>query len=90
MGIRSDVPTPARCLAARDHVGICPLYIGWGADGSVWFASEFKALQETCTRFEPFPPGHVYEQYVLPEKSNDPQISHPHSVLLHRAARRRK
>ena len=29
-------------LVARDHVGICPLYIGWGADGSIWFASEFK------------------------------------------------
>ena len=46
----------------RDHIGICPLYIGWGADGSVWFASEFKALVDTCTRFEPFPPGHVYDR----------------------------
>lgn len=44
-------------LVARDHVGICPLYIGWGADGSIWFASEMKALVDVCTRYECFPPG---------------------------------
>lgn len=26
----------------RDHMGITPLYIGHGADGGVWFASEMK------------------------------------------------
>lgn len=26
----------------RDHMGITPLYIGYGTDGSVWFASELK------------------------------------------------
>jgi asparagine synthase (glutamine-hydrolysing) len=47
-------------LAARDHMGITPLYIGWGNDGSVYFASEMKALIGSCTRFQNFPPGHLY------------------------------
>lgn len=47
-------------LAARDYLGIMPLYIGWGRDGTIWFASELKALQDNCERFEAFPPGHVY------------------------------
>lgn len=32
-----------RIYAGRDHMGICPMYIGYGKDGSVWFASEMKA-----------------------------------------------
>lgn len=47
-------------IAARDHMGITPLYYGYGADGSVWFASEMKALEHGCVRFEVFPPGHVF------------------------------
>ena len=47
-------------LAARDHIGIIPLYMGWGRDGSVWFASELKALAEDCERFIEFPPGHFF------------------------------
>jgi asparagine synthase (glutamine-hydrolysing) len=46
--------------AARDHMGIIPLYIGYGRDGSTWFASEMKALIDECERFELFPPGHYY------------------------------
>lgn len=47
-------------FAVRDHVGITPLYIGYGIDGSIWFASEMKALATECARFEPFLPGHFY------------------------------
>nr|CAB3501139.1 unnamed protein product [Digitaria exilis] len=47
-------------IAARDAIGVNPLYIGWGGDGSVWFSSEMKALNEDCDRFELFPPGHLY------------------------------
>eukprot|EP01133_Synstelium_polycarpum_P019059 gene19059-22823_t len=47
-------------LAARDPIGVIPLYIGWGKDGSTWFASEMKALKDDCERFESFPPGHFY------------------------------
>ncbi|KAJ8523395.1 hypothetical protein ON010_g17585 [Phytophthora cinnamomi] len=41
-------------------MGITPMYYGYGADGSVWFASEMKALEDGCVRFEVFPPGHVF------------------------------
>ena len=45
----------------RDHVGKTPLYVGWGDDGSVWFASEMKSLVAgKCSRFQNFPPGHCY------------------------------
>jgi asparagine synthase (glutamine-hydrolysing) len=44
-------------VVARDPIGIIPLYIGYGKDGSVWFSSELKALQEHCDHFESFPPG---------------------------------
>ncbi|XP_057807098.1 asparagine synthetase [glutamine-hydrolyzing] 3 [Salvia miltiorrhiza] len=47
-------------IAARDAIGITPLYIGWGLDGSTWFASEMKALSDDCERFMTFPPGHIY------------------------------
>lgn len=47
-------------VVARDHVGIIPLYMGWGKDGSTWFASELKALQAECDHYEAFPPGHYY------------------------------
>lgn len=46
--------------AIRDHVGIIPLYIGYGSDGSVWISSELKAIAKDCARFQSFPPGHYY------------------------------
>jgi len=49
-----------RFLAARDPIGIIPLYVGWGRDGSLYFASEMKALATECERFEEFPPGHYW------------------------------
>jgi asparagine synthase (glutamine-hydrolysing) len=47
-------------VIARDHVGITPLYIGWGNDGSIYVGSEMKSLHEYCTKFQQFPPGHLY------------------------------
>lgn len=47
-------------LICRDHIGITPLYIGWANDGSVYVASEMKSLVKECTRFQNFPPGHIY------------------------------
>ncbi len=57
--VLSDEST-GRVLAARDPIGVVPLYWGWGEDGSTWFASELKALLPVCKRFEVFPPGHYY------------------------------
>ena len=42
--------------AARDPIGICPMYWGKDKDGATWFASEMKALQHQCVSFEIFPP----------------------------------
>mmetsp|Transcript_10269 Transcript_10269/g.20139 ORF Transcript_10269/g.20139 Transcript_10269/m.20139 type:complete len:597 (+) Transcript_10269:128-1918(+) len=47
-------------FAARDHMGIVPLYIGYRADGGVVFCSELKGLIGVCERFELFKPGHYY------------------------------
>ncbi|RMZ53291.1 hypothetical protein APUTEX25_004779 [Auxenochlorella protothecoides] len=44
---------------ARDPLGICSLYWGKDKDGSIWAASEMKALQHLET-LDIFPPGHVY------------------------------
>lgn len=47
-------------LIARDPIGVIPLYIGFDADGKVYCASELKALEGYCDRYEPFLPGHYY------------------------------
>lgn len=50
-----------RCIIARDHMGICPLYWGHDADARIWVASEMKALARVCEDVAAFPPGHVYD-----------------------------
>lgn len=47
-------------LIARDPIGVIPLYIGYDNDGTVYVASELKALEGHCDRYEPFLPGHYY------------------------------
>ncbi len=47
-------------LIARDPIGVIPLYIGFDKDGKVYCASELKALEGCCDRYEPFLPGHYY------------------------------
>ena len=47
-------------LIARDAIGVIPLYIGYDADGTVYCASELKALEGLCDKYEPFLPGHYY------------------------------
>lgn len=47
-------------LLARDPIGVIPLYIGYDSDGTVYCASELKALEGVCGRYEPFLPGHYY------------------------------
>ena len=48
-------------LAARDPIGIRPLYYGYDADGVILFASEPKNLVGLCGKILPFPPGHYYK-----------------------------
>ncbi|MDD3243016.1 MAG: asparagine synthase B [Eubacteriales bacterium] len=47
-------------VAARDPIGIRPLFYGYAADGGILFASEAKNLTGLCPRIEPFPPGYYY------------------------------
>ena len=47
-------------LIARDPIGVIPLYIGYDSDGKAYVASELKALEGQCERYEPFLPGHYY------------------------------
>lgn len=47
-------------LIARDPIGVIPLYIGYDNEGRVYCASELKALEGYCDRYEPFLPGHYY------------------------------
>ena len=47
-------------IAARDPIGIRPLYYGYLKSGEIIFASEAKNLVGLCDRILPFPPGHYY------------------------------
>ncbi len=47
-------------IAARDPIGIRPLYYGYDGD-TIVFASEAKNLVRVCKKIMPFPPGHYYK-----------------------------
>ena len=49
-----------RLIAARDPIGIRPLYYGYFSDGGIAFASEAQNLEGLCAQIFPFPPGHYY------------------------------
>ena len=50
-----------RYIAARDPIGIRPLYYGYDSSGAIVFASEPKNLMGLCGKIMPFPPGHYYK-----------------------------
>ncbi|MEZ7498914.1 asparagine synthase B [Flavobacterium sp. Arc3] len=49
-------------VAARDPLGVKPLYYGLDERGRIYFASEMKSLADQCKTFSTFPPGHYYTQ----------------------------
>lgn len=49
-----------KLIAARDPIGIRPLYYGYTPDGHIAFASEPKNLTGLCEKILPFPPGCYY------------------------------
>jgi len=63
-------------FAARDHVGIIPLYIGTDKSGAMYITSEVKALVGECDRVDILYPGHyitnewVQKQWYKPEWHN--------------------
>ncbi len=48
-------------IAARDPIGIRPLFYAYDKNGSIMFASEAKNLVELSDKIMPFPPGHYYD-----------------------------
>ena len=48
-------------VAARDPVGIRPLYYGYDTKGHILFASEPKHLTRLCKKIRPFPPGYYWQ-----------------------------
>ena len=48
-------------IAARDPIGIRPLYYGYDEEGTIVFASEAKNLIDLVKDVRPFPPGHYYK-----------------------------
>ena len=82
-------------LIARDPIGVIPLYIGYDDNGMVYVASELKALEGQCERYEPFLPGHYYwskqpgmQRYYRREwmqydavKDNDASVEAIHDAL---------
>ena len=65
-------------IAARDPIGIRPLFYGYDDKGGMFFASEAKNLVGLCDKITPFPPGCYYKdgKFVC---YND--ISKPKSVI---------
>lgn len=49
-----------RLVAARDPMGIRPLFYGYTAENEIAFASEMKDLLPLCEKIYPFPPGHYF------------------------------
>lgn len=47
-------------MAARDPLGVKPLYYGLDERGRIYFSSEMKPIADQCKTFSTFPPGHYY------------------------------
>ena len=83
-------------LIARDPIGVIPLYIGYDSNGTIYVASELKALEGQCERYEPFLPGHYFwskepgmKRYYQRDwfdydavKDNDASVSAIHDALV--------
>ena len=73
-------------IAARDPVGIRPLYYGIREDGTYVFASEPKNLTHLADRIFPFPPGHYFKNGEFIKYRDMSDVPQYHSDDLERIA----
>jgi asparagine synthase (glutamine-hydrolysing) len=57
-------------IAARDPIGIRPLFYGYDVDGKILFASEAKNLVGLVETVRPFPPGHYWKDGEFVQYAN--------------------
>ena len=65
-------------IAARDPIGIRPLYYGVREDGTYVFASEPKSLISLAEKIMPFPPGHYFKDGKFVKYRDMAEVSHFH------------
>lgn len=53
-----------RWVIGRDPIGVIPLYTGYDEHGTLFVASEMKALIGVCNTVREFPPGHVWDSRI--------------------------
>jgi len=70
-------------LIARDPIGIIPLYYGHDQHGTLYVASELKALAPVCVDAREFPPGHYWHSgaaepiaYYRPDWRDHADVAH--------------
>ena len=74
-------------MAARDPLGVKPLYYGLDERGRMYFASEMKAIADQCKTFSTFPPGHYYTaksgfvKYFKPEFDGYQTANHESDLM---------
>lgn len=62
-------------IAARDPIGIRPLYYGYNDNNEIIFASEPKNLINLSKSILPFPPGHYYKDGKFIEYTNIVEVN---------------
>ena len=63
-------------VAARDPIGIRPLYYGIREDGTYVFASEPKNLLDLVPEIRPFPPGHYFKDGIFRKYRDLSEVNH--------------
>ncbi|PKM39322.1 MAG: asparagine synthetase B [Firmicutes bacterium HGW-Firmicutes-9] len=57
-------------IAARDPIGIRPLFYGYDEDGQIMFSSEAKNIAGLTDTINPFPPGHYWKDGEFVQYTN--------------------
>ncbi len=75
-----------RVVAARDPAGVVPLYMGrCNTDGSVWLASELKAIIGQCDVVDLFKPGYTWQYDMTKDEGEEWRYYRPAWLLTDKA-----